>query len=118
MIGDIKMAVTDIDTIDAMGLVPNSPKKLDLLISDHLDWKDEYEHLTVLQTKINLYLAFIENKEFIEKYPNSNFSEFEIIIQFLHTPTANCKEFILYSNKHVGVYGIRISAIDSSDTNP
>lgn len=44
------MAVTDKDIIDSVG-IDFDGKTLILLISDHLDWQDEYEHLIILQKK-------------------------------------------------------------------
>ena len=38
-------------------------KALILLISDHLDWKNEYDHLLRLQEKINSYITFCEEHQ-------------------------------------------------------
>jgi hypothetical protein len=40
-----------------------------LTISDHLGWEREDEHLMLLQTKLNTYLAFVESGEISVKYP-------------------------------------------------
>lgn len=32
-----------------------------LTISDHLDWSNSEEHQTILQAKLNKYLAFVES---------------------------------------------------------
>jgi asparagine synthetase A len=39
-----------------------------LTVSDHLDWSDA-EHQTILQTKLNRHLAFVESEELLERYP-------------------------------------------------
>ena len=51
------MSVLDSGTIDGMTTDENG-KALILLISDHLDWKNEYDHLLRLQEKINSYNGF------------------------------------------------------------
>ncbi len=42
-----------------------------LTISDHLEWDDPEQHLLILQSKINTYIAFIENEEIYQVYPES-----------------------------------------------
>lgn len=48
------------------------------------------EHLLILQDKINAYLAFIENGELIENYPDANGLEslINIITKYLPNKTA------------------------------
>ena len=54
------MSVLDSGTIDGMATDENG-KALILLISDHLDWKNEYDHLLRLQEKINSYIHSARN---------------------------------------------------------
>ena len=49
------MSVLEKNTVDAMG-VHNEGKCLALLVTDHLAWDNEYEHLKILQDKINKIL--------------------------------------------------------------
>ena len=56
------MSVLDSGTIDGMATDENG-KALILLISDHLDWKNEYDHLLRLQEKINSYITFCEEHQ-------------------------------------------------------
>lgn len=39
-----------------------------LTISDHLDWSDSTNHQTILQAKLNRYLAFVESGEILTRY--------------------------------------------------
>ncbi|MBC6110685.1 DUF6572 domain-containing protein [Pedobacter fastidiosus] len=64
------MSVIQVDKIDFIG-IDGKTKKVALTISDHLDWDDEYYHLSVLQEKINAYLRFIESGEIYDVYPDS-----------------------------------------------
>ena len=42
-----------------------------LSFSDALNWDDEYEHLSLLQKKINTYFAYIEGGQLYREYPNA-----------------------------------------------
>ncbi len=48
------MSVEDKDKIDSMG-INKETDVVTLAISDHLDWDNEYDHLIMLQEKINTY---------------------------------------------------------------
>lgn len=87
------MSVVETNKIDAMGL-GKEKDELILLITDHLDWKNEYEHLTVLQDKINAYLGFIESKQFAETYPEKVFGNYVIEIHFKNGMIENCLKFL------------------------
>lgn len=51
------MSVLDEKVIDSMAIT-NDKGGIILLISDHLDWENEYQHLKMLQDKINAYFPF------------------------------------------------------------
>lgn len=63
------MTVEQAKVIDIVG-VDKDHKKILLIITDHLDWKNnDIKHIYILQEKINSYLAYIESGEIYEKYP-------------------------------------------------
>jgi hypothetical protein len=64
------MSLEQLETIDAIG-VDIETGIANLAIIDDLDWEDEGKHLTMLQSKINLYLGFIESGDIYENYPDS-----------------------------------------------
>jgi len=64
------MTVEQTTTVDAIG-VDSESGDVRLLLSDHLDWESEREHLTLLQAKLNAYLRFIESGELVETYPSA-----------------------------------------------
>ncbi|MFV0393151.1 MAG: DUF6572 domain-containing protein [Coprobacillaceae bacterium] len=84
------MAITETEQIDAIG---RDGDVLKLMIVDFLDWKYEDMHLELLQDKINNYIAFIENKLYVQEY-GDNFVEKRIDIHFQHGITANGIKFI------------------------
>lgn len=47
------------------------PNEVVLFITDHLPWNSEFarKHLTLLEKKLNNYLAYIEGGEIYDKYP-------------------------------------------------
>ena len=87
------MSVTELDKVDAMAKSMDE-KELIFLISDHLDWSDEYTHLVTLQDKINAYLEFIESKQYAETYPKNTFDSYVIEIHFLYGMSENCFKFL------------------------
>ena len=94
------MSVVDINKIDGIGISRNE-EKLVLLLTDHLDWSSEYDHLIQLQAKLNSYIAFLESQQYNEIYPNRKFLSFNIEIHFLYELTPSCIKFIEVVNKNL-----------------
>ena len=86
------MSVLDKNVIDGVAVDDNN--KLILLLSDHLNWKDEYWHLINLQEKINHYITYIETKQYKKIYPNYEIKDVVIDIHLMHFVTSKCFEFI------------------------
>jgi hypothetical protein len=63
------MSVEDLQVIDFVSIDLNGNAVL--TISDHLEWKEDNEHLLILQNKINAYLAAVENGDLYDNYPNA-----------------------------------------------
>ena len=55
------MSIVDNKTVDGIALTDDN-NGIILLIADHMDWRDEYQHLVMLQEKINVYITFLEQK--------------------------------------------------------
>jgi hypothetical protein len=87
------MSVAEFDKIDGMGKSVNGNELL-FLITDHLDWLDEYNHLLILQDKINSYLRFIEAKQYADAYPQEIFDGYIIEIHFQYGVSENCLKFL------------------------
>ena len=56
------MSIVDNKTVDGIALTDDN-NGIILLIADHMDWRDEYQHLVMLQEKINVYITFLEQKQ-------------------------------------------------------
>lgn len=102
------MSVLEENKLDAVG-VSKDGTTLALMISDHLDWVNEYEHLVILQKKINSYLGYIESKQYEAMYPDSTFNSFVIQIGLQYEPTVKYYQFVSSVNNqlkdlHVFIY--------------
>lgn len=85
--------IDEIDKIDFVG-IDNITGKCCLTISDHYSWENEYEHLVLLQDKINSYIGFIESGEIYESYQEARGRIIEIQIHFKFPPNSKCVEFL------------------------
>ena len=103
------MSVVQEDKIDGMG-INNKSQELNLLITDHLDWESEYEHLLILQEKINAYINYIKSKQYDSVYPNRTFKGFIINIWFKYDIAENCFKFLDVIANQVEGLGITIKA--------
>jgi hypothetical protein len=87
------MSIMEAYTIDGMG-INEEMNELNFLITDHLDWEFEPEHLLFLQEKINAYIGYIQEKQFEETYPGREFQAYVINIIFQEDVTENCFNFL------------------------
>lgn len=78
------------------------------LITDHLDWKEEYKHLTILQDKINAYVSFLEERQHVEIYPSESIKYGIIEIHFLYDLSCNAEKYIHAVNNQLNELGIEI----------
>ncbi len=101
------MSVINIDKVDGIAIAPDK-KGIKLLISDHLDWDEEYQHLIILQEKINAYIQFCENEQYREVYKDIDFQYGIFEIHFLHEPTGKAMQFLQTVQKQVRELGITI----------
>jgi len=101
------MSVMDIGKIDGIAKCQEN-SELVLLITNHLDWEAEYEHLKILQDKINSYINFIESKQYLEVYPQSSFESYVIEIHFQHGISENCLAFLEVVANQVEEINIKI----------
>lgn len=99
------MSITEKDIIDGIA-VTEDKKGIIFMISDHLTWEDEYNHLILLQEKINSYLTFWEEKQYIELYEEGEYACIEIY--FKHRVPRTCKQFIKVVNEQISQLNIVI----------
>ena len=88
------MAIDNTDTIDGMAYDEESQAVV-LLLTDHLSWKHtketnilkESDHLVLLQDKINAYISFLENGQYVK--PQIISGDFRRLFQ-AETPVTVC----------------------------
>lgn len=107
------MAVDNASIIDGMALDTGS-KALVLLITDHLPWQgkdapSEYDHLLLLQDKLNAYISYLETKQYEAQY-SEEIERAVIEVDFQYDIPENCKKFLNVVQKQVGQHGITIEA--------
>ncbi len=103
------MTVAELDKVDIVA-AREEPPLVRLVVSDHLDWDDESRDLSLLQEKLNRYLAFAEGGELRQKYPAYAGYPVEIQVAFLHAPTDSAREsFLLRAREVVRAAGYELS---------
>ena len=65
-----------------------------LTVSDHVDSSDTVQHQTLLQTKLNRYLAFVESGELLERYPAARGLAVRFAIVFKFKPDKEAVAFL------------------------
>ena len=86
------MSILEKDKVDGIALKNNDT--IVLMISDHLDWSDEYAHLVMLQEKINAYIGFCESEQYTQIYTDFKAENFVFEIHFLHKITDKAHGFL------------------------
>jgi len=101
------MTIEDAERIDIIGIDAATGDVI-LTIANHLDWSDEYEHLTTLQKKLNAYLAFIESGEINETYPKARARRPIIDVVFKYEPSATATEFLRHASSAAASIGAEL----------
>jgi hypothetical protein len=87
------MSIEQLDTVDIISEDKESGAVV-LTISDHLDWSDGIRHQTLLQAKLNKYLAFVESGEIVESYPKAKGRPLIFNIAFKFKPDPEGRKFL------------------------
>ena len=102
------MSILDFKKVDAIAQKNSDKSTVVMLITDHLNWEQEYDHLIVLQEKINNYLGFIQSGQGEQMFKDAIIKRYEILISFLYPITENCKKFIDSINQQLVKQNIQI----------
>lgn len=104
------MSVLESNKVDGAAITKDK-KGLVLLIADHLEWGDEYDHLFLLQEKINSYISYCENKEYSNLFDDKTIEYAIIEIHFHKEPTLKAIDFLNVVQNQIGELGIQIRVI-------
>ena len=100
------MSVDQTDKIDFLWKDEQSGHLM-LTITDHLDWKkrDEGDHLSLLQEKINTYLHFIESGQVWKAKPEYKGLPVVIHVRAKYRPSKEAAKFYKLAEKGVAAAG-------------
>jgi hypothetical protein len=79
-----------------------------LSISDHLEW-GTFEHLMMIQQKLNIYLAFIESGEIYGTYPNAKGLDIKIELICQYHPDDEGIKFLKQCREIIEAAGFKFS---------
>jgi len=100
------MSMLNTNIVDGIAIKGNNC--LVLLLTDSLNWKKEFEHLSALQDKINAYIAFCESKQYAKYFQSDLIENCIFEIHFLHEPTKNALKFLSQVQRQLAPEGIII----------
>lgn len=89
------MSVEETWRIDIVATKPGSPE-VRLVISDHLDWRDFDRHCTLIQEKVNTYIAFVESGQLQRSYPTATEPfKVAVVLAVLHPPSPEGEGYLM-----------------------
>ena len=104
------MSVLNSDVLDG---VAHNNGDLVMLISDHLDWSNEGEHLLALQDKINAYIAFWETMQYKKIYHGCSFASAKIELHEKYDPSPNFYKFLKTARNYMKKLNMKIEVLSN-----
>jgi hypothetical protein len=101
------VSVEQLDVVDVVSIDKNTGHVI-LTISDHLDWSNTVEHQTVLQAKLNKYLALVESGELLVRYPDARDRPIAIRVVFKYKPDQEGWRFLDRANEVIESAGFSL----------
>ena len=98
------VAVEQTNVVDAAG-IDKETDELVLTLLDSMSWHSEVEHLSLLQTKINRYLDFLDSAQLVEQYPDAKFRSVRIDLYFKYNPPLSAVGFLTKAQQTVEKLG-------------
>ena len=105
----------NIDTIDYMHINDKCTDELIIGIHDSHEWINVPAHLGMLEDKLNTYMKFILEKQWLSIHPDWHINHIRIEIRFLNLPVAEALDYIKLANVQVAQYYTQIVAIKISE---
>jgi hypothetical protein len=101
------MAVDNFDAVDFVGI--SKTGEVVLTVADHLPWDKDNEHLAILQSKLNLYLDFIQAGQLSEQYPKHVGQPLRIDVACLYKPSRDGTRFLELCRETMEQHGWSLS---------
>ena len=86
------MSIEELNRVDVVSR--DRDGNYELTISDHWDWVIDFDHLDMLQEKINNYLVYIEGGELVQRFPDADGKKVSIDVRFLYQPSELGQRFL------------------------
>jgi len=102
------MTIEQADKVDGMG-IDKRGSELVLLISDHLSWHNETDHVLSLEKKLDGYLQFISSGQYLESVPQARGLPVRIKLVHEHQPTSSAREVLQAVETQLNAMNIRFS---------
>ena len=101
------MSVEQTDVVDIVS-TDRETGHVVLTIADHLDGSDSVGHQTLLQKKLNTYLAFIESGQILELHPDAQNKPIVFRVVFKFPPDQTGKAFIVRARHIIEAAGFTL----------
>jgi hypothetical protein len=101
------VSVEQTDVVDILG-IDRETGHVVLTISDHLDWSDSVEHQTILQEKLNTYLASVESGEILGQYPEAKNRPVAFRVVFQVPPDESGRAFVARAREAIESAGFTL----------
>ncbi|WP_115994299.1 DUF6572 domain-containing protein [Cohnella lupini] len=110
------MSISESNVVDFIGTDRNE-NKVYLSISDHLGWTEaeEYNHLLLLQEKLNTYIEFVKSGQIYEDYPDACDKKIEIVLYSKFEISPIVREFLTRAEGFLRELGITLNQITKSE---
>lgn len=101
-------------SIDKAGVIDHvafseKEQKAVLIISDHLDWEDENEHIRLFEQKISSYLTFIRSGQILESLPEAENLPIRIELVQQYKPTDNAVHLLNSAKQQLAEMGLEFT---------
>lgn len=99
-----------IDNSEVVDAVAYENEKLILQLYDHLEFTEDFEknHMFMLQDKLNVYIWYVDSKQYKDTYEDKDFSSFEIQIKFKYQPSDFCIQYLHHVNEKLESLNITV----------
>jgi hypothetical protein len=99
------VSITDVDSVDNIAETNNG--EVLMVITDHLEWENLSEHLTLLEKKLSTYVFFLESGMIFERHENLRGKKFILVVDCKYPPAPGAIDYIDHVRPIVQGYGFQ-----------